>query len=585
MVLKKWFGMVFIIAILLAACGPTATPEVVRVVDEEAQARIAELEGQLAEALEAGDMTEAELGALQSELEDLQSELSNTVRELCTYNAYRQGWVMDWADAGNMVDTVFGPNSDFQWTFWQLTNPDAAARFEELTAAAYRNTDLESRAAQWQRAEEILVEEIAMVIPLYHYDRTTLVQTDIDYLYSPFGAPRLADWSSKSGKTTLVFPEGQLIPTLDVSAASDIISSDMIYQMFDAPYRFTENGTIAPLAAESFEVSEDGTLFTVHLRPEAVWSDGVPVLAQHFVDGVKRLLSPDLANEYAYVMLNIVDAAAYNAGEIADLDTVVAPDDYTFQFTLDGPRSYFDSLLAFSTFHPVRLDVIEANPETWTRPGISVSNGAFVLAEHNPGENLIFKKNKSYWDAEHVEFERIEVPIITEPATCLAAFETDAIDVSRCGFPPEDTPRLADTEEFVRTPRPGVYFLGLNTAASPTDNLEMRIALAHGIDKRALLDEVLEVPWRVAAYGVIPPEIFGYQGDEVGFAFDPERAQTHLAQYMQEEGIEEAGSIVLELWYNKGNEDPLEAVEAMWEENLGVDVRTVTWNGPATSRS
>jgi oligopeptide transport system substrate-binding protein len=347
--------------------------------------------------------------------------------------------------------------------------------------------------------------------------------------------------------------------------------------MFDAPYKFTADGTIAPLAAESFEVSEDGTVFTVNLRSDAVWSDGEPVLAQHFVDGVKRLLSPEMANDYAYVMFDIVDAAAYNAGEVEDLETIVALDDFTFQFTLSEPRSYFDSILAFSTFHPVRLDVIEANPETWTQPGVSVSNGAYVLAEHNPGENLVFEKNELYWDADNVAFERIEVPVISEPATCLAAFEAGEIDVTSCSFPPEDTPRLVDTEEFVLTPRPGVYYLGLNTVASPTDNLDMRIALAHAIDKRTLLDEVAELPWRVDAYGVIPPEIFGFQGEDVGFPYDVDAAQQHLAAYMEAEGIEDAGSIVVELWYNKGgsNQDILEAVEAMWEENLGVDVRTV----------
>jgi oligopeptide transport system substrate-binding protein len=578
MLKKRWLAILFVGVLLLAACGPAATPEVVQVVDEEAQARIAELEAQLQAAQEAGNMSEEELSALQSQLEDLQGELQQTEKNLCTFNAYRMGWVMDWADAGNMVDTVFGPTSDFQYTFWQLTNPDAAARFEELTTAAYRNTDMESRATQWQDAERIIVDEVVMVIPLYHYDRTTLVSTDINYLYPPFGAPRFADWSSESGKTTLIYPIGTAVPTLDVSRSTDTTSSSMIYQMFDAPYRFTAEGTIAPLAAESFDVSEDGTVFTVHLRPDAVWSDGEPVLAQHYVDGVKRLLSPDMANDYAYVMFDIVDAAAYNAGEVDDLTSIVALDDFTFQFTLSEPRSYFDSILAFSTFHPVRLDVIEANPDTWTQPGVSVSNGAFVLTEHNPGENLVFEKNELYWDAENVAFDRIEVPVITEPATCLAAFEAGEIDVTSCSFPPEDTPRLVDTPEFTLLPRPGVYYLGVNTVATPTDNVNMRKALASAIDKRTLLDEVAQTPWRVVANGVIPPEIFGYQGEGgVGYPFDVDAAQGYLADYMAEAGVEDAGSIVVELWYNKGggNQDLLEAVEAMWEENLGIDVRTV----------
>jgi oligopeptide transport system substrate-binding protein len=571
MLKKRLFVLSFLLigVLAIAACAPAPAA------DDEAAARIAELEAALAEAQAAGEDT-AELDELKAELESLTGELDAVEASKCTYNTYRMGWVMDWADAGNMVDTVFGTTSDFQYTFWQNSYPEEAAAFEELVAGAYVNTDLESRAVQWQEAEKILAEELAVVIPLFHYDRSTLVDTDWNFFFPPFGAPRVAQWSSKSGDTTLNTGVAAAVPTLDISQSTDTTSSFNIYQMIDAPYKFLEDGTIAPLAATSFDVSEDGTVFTVNLREDAVWSDGEPVLAQHFVDGVKRLLSPDMANDYAYVMFDIVGAADYNAGDVDTLDSIVALDDYTFQFTLTEPRSYFDSILAFSTFHPVRMDVIEANPDDWTRPGNMVSNGAYVLAEHNPGENLVYEKNELYWDADNVAIETINVAVITEDATCLAAFEAGELDWTGCGYPSEDVPRLVDTDEFIRTPRPGTYYMGVNTTAQHTNNTTFRKALAKAIDKRTILDSVLEMPWRVDAYGVIPPEIFGYQGEGVGFTFDPEGAVAMLDEYMAEAGIEDAGDIVVELWYNKGNEDVLDAVQAMWEDTLGLDVRIVT---------
>jgi oligopeptide transport system substrate-binding protein len=225
----------------------------------------------------------------------------------------------------------------------------------------------------------------------------------------------------------------------------------------------------------------------------------------------------------------------------------------------------------------VRLDLIDAMPDTWTQAGNLVGNGAYVLTEHNPGENLAFEKNALYWDAANVAFENITVAVISEPATCLAAFENDELDHAGCGFPAEDIPRLVDTPEFVLTPRPGVYYLGVNTTAQHTNNVLMRRALAQAIDKRVLLDEVAELPWRVDAWGVTPPEIFGYQGEDVGYGLDIDAAVADLAAYMAEAGIEDAGDIVIELWYNKGgaNQDILEAIESMWETNLGIDVRTV----------
>ncbi|MBN1266831.1 MAG: hypothetical protein JXA25_15150 [Anaerolineales bacterium] len=573
---KRWhvlLAVVMVASLALAACGGgTEAPAV----DAEAEARIAELEAALTEA-EAAAASEDEIAALQSELESLQGELGDMGKEQCSYNAYRMGWVMDWADAGNMVDTVFGATSDFQYTFWQLTNPDAAARFEDLVSQAYTETDAEVRAGLWQQAEDIIVEEVVMVLPLMAYDTTTLVHTNVSYLFPPFGAARMADWAIE-GSTTMRTTVGTAVPTLDPQQSTDTTSSFIIYQLMDAPYRFNADGFIEPLAAESYDVSEDGATYTIHLRQDAKWSDGEPVVAQHFVDGIKRLLSPDMANDYAYVMFDVVDAVEYNAGEVDDISGLAVIDDYTFTVTLTGALSYFDSILAFSTFHPVRLDVIEANPDSWTQAGNFVGNGAYVLTEHNPGANLVLTKNENYWDVANVALDTIEVSIISEPATSLAAFENGELDwIGSAGFPSEDTPRLVDTEEFLVTPRPGTYYLALNTMAAPTDNVDMRKALVYAVDRRTLIDNVAEMPWRADYQGVIPVEIPGHQGYDVGFGFDVAKAQEHLAAYMAAEGIEDAGDIVVELWYNKGgaNQDLLEGVEAMWEENLGIDVRTV----------
>ncbi len=569
--LKKrlvFLSFLLIGVLALAACAPAPA-------DDGSAARIAELEAALAEAQASGESSE-DLDALKAELEALTGELADAAAEsACTYSTYRMGWIMDWADAGNMVDTVFGTISPNNYTFWADSYPEEAATFDGLLADAYRNTDLESRAAQWQEAEKILVEDLAAVIPLYHYDRTTLVNTDFEQIWPPFGSPRIADWSSKSGATTIRFRSETAIPTLDIQEATDTTSHFILAQLIDHPYKFNADGTISPLSATGFEVSEDGLTYTVFLREDAFWSDGVPVTAQHFVDGVTRLLDPALANEYGYVMDALVGYDEFTSGESETLDSVKVVDDYTFQFTLKEPRSYFDSLLAFFTFDPVRMDVVEANPDTWTQPGVFVSNGAYVLVERNPGENLVLEKNEFFWDAENVTIERIESPVIDEDATALAAFEAGELDVTM-DLPGEDMSRVAEFPEFVRLPRPGTWYLGVNTTAEHTSNLTFRKALASAIDKRTILDNVQNQPWRMDAYGVIPPEIFGYQGDGVGYVYDPEGAVAMLEEYMAEAGIEDAGDIVVELWYNKGNEDVLDAVSAMWEETLGLDVRIVT---------
>jgi oligopeptide transport system substrate-binding protein len=504
-------------------------------------------------------------------------ELSETMRkEGCTYNLYNLGWVMDWADAGNIVDTVFGPGSDFQYTFWELVYPSRADDFRDITYQAYRESDYIDRARLWGEAEDILVEDVVMVLPMSYWEDITLYNTDVNFYLPPFGQPRFSRWSSKSGVTTLVLPAAIDPPTLDATLSTDVASSMILYQLVDTPYMFTEEGSIEPLAATGFDVSEDGTVYTVHLREDALWSDGEPVLAQHFVGGVQRLLHPDTANDYAYVMMGIEGASAYASGERETLDSVKALDDYTLQFTLSEQLAYFDSLLAFSTFMPIRMDILEAYPDTYTRPGVIVSNGAYVLSEYVLGSHLTLEKNPLYWDAENVAYERIEIPIIRESATCVAAFESGEIDATTCGFPPEEIPRWVERPEFVRAPWPGLGYLGINTLAEHTQDLDFRKALAYAIDKKTYNDAVLESPWKLEARGVIPPEIYGFQGDAVGFDFDVQKAQQHLQLYMQCAEIENPSDIMIELWFIKGVEDVMEAVEAMLEGNLGIDVRLIS---------
>jgi oligopeptide transport system substrate-binding protein len=572
---KRWLILVslLVVGLTLAACGGGPVPEVE---DDGTQARIAELESQLADA-QAGGAGEDEIAALQEELEGLQGELSVAEAAKCTYNVYRLGWIMDFADPVNIVNEVFAPTSDNNYTFWGQAYPDQAAEFESLVDQALVTTDQASRVAIWQDAENILL-DTTMVFPLNHYDYYGLMNTDVDYFFPPFGAPKISLWSIEGGRTTLYYPIAQPVPTLDIQDSTDTTSSLVLYQLIDAPYRFNEEGGIEPLAATGFDVSDDGKTYTIHLREGAVWSDGEPVTAQQYVDGIARLLSPDLANDYAFLMFIVEGAEAYNAGELDALESVQAVDDNTLEVTLTEPLAYFDSILAFSTMHPVRLDVLEEFGDDWTQPGNFVSNGAYLLTDHRPGEVVVLEKNPLYWNADNVTIEQIELSVIDEPATALAAFEAGETDSTIMPQQPaDDLPRLIDTPEFTITPRPGTFYFGFNTVNGPTADLDFRRALSTSVDRRALLDEVLETRWRREAYGVIPPEILGFQGDTIGYEYDLDAAQGYLQAYMDRNNIEDPSEIALELWYNRGGQTPaaVEAVEAQWEENLGIDVRAV----------
>ncbi|MGC9332582.1 MAG: peptide ABC transporter substrate-binding protein, partial [Anaerolineae bacterium] len=330
-----------------------------------------------------------------------------------------------------------------------------------------------------------------------------------------------------------------------------------------------------------------GLVYTISLREDAMWSDGVPVVAQHYEDGVIRLLEPETAAEYAWLMYDVEGAEAFNTGETDDPETVgvKAIDDYTLEVTLAAPTSYFETILPFSTFYPVRLDIIEEYGDQWTEPGNYVSSGAYLLEEWEHEAELVLVKNPDYWDAENVAIEKITIPIIQEDATWLALYENNEVHVG--ALPSEEIPRILEdpvlSEELRILPRPGVYYVGLNTLRAPTDNVLYRKALAAAIDRNAIIENVVQRPWLSDLTCTTPPNILGYQEPGAcGYDFDPEQAMAFLEEYMAEEGYESAADIpILSFWFNRAdyNEDVIEAAAAMWEQNLGitVELRTNEW--------
>jgi oligopeptide transport system substrate-binding protein len=488
----------------------------------------------------------------------------------CTYNAYRLGWVMDYADAENMLNVVWHPDSPFQYTFWDDET------FRDLVDQALMETNVSDRMQLWQQAEDILVTDYVATIPILHYDRTALKKPEVEGGWPPFGLAHLMRWKLPEGQDTLRIQLGGEPPTLDVNLGIDSASYYVLNQLMESLYRYTDEGTIEPAGAESYEVSPDGTVYTVYLRQDATWSDGEPVTAQHYVDGITRLLDPATAAEYAWLMYVVQGAEAFNIGETDDPSTLGlrAVDDYTLEIKLEQVASYFDSILAFPTTYPVRLDVIEEYGDLWAEPGNFVGNGPYVLTEWAHEDHVTIDKNPSYHSAGEVTIERVEYPIIMEDATALAAYERGELDV--VPHPPsEELPRILEgmPEHLIRLPLPGVYYMGLNLLRPPTDNLNMRKALASAVDKRAILDNVMEMPWRIEACGVIPPEIPGYQGcGSVGFEFDPAAAQGYLQDALAEMGLDEPGDVTINLWFNRGNEDVIEAVAEQWETNLGITV-------------
>jgi oligopeptide transport system substrate-binding protein len=424
-----------------------------------------------------------------------------------------------------------------------------------------------------EKEGEKVVEEVTKVVE---------VEKEVEVVVTATPEPEPTE-PPKADLDGLWFPIGTEPPTLDIQLATDTTSHLIIRQAIEGLFEYRGDGSIQPAGATGYEISDDGLVYTITLREDGMWSDGVPVVAQHFVDGVIRLLLPETAAEYAWLMYDVEGAEAFNTGETDDPATVgiKALDDYTLEVTLTRPTPYFETVLPFSTFDPVRLDLVEQYGDQWTEPGNYVSNGPYLLESWDHEAEVVLVKNPDYHSADQVSIEKITLPIITEDATILALYENDELHVG--ALPSEDMPRImADpvlSEELRVLPRPGVYYVGLNTLRAPTDDVNVRKALASAIDREAIINNVVQRPWLTPLSCTTPPKILGHQEHGTcGHAFDPDAAKQYLADAGFPDG---EGFPILQFWFNRAdyNEDVIEAVAAMWEENLGINVelRTNEW--------
>ena len=355
-------------------------------------------------------------------------------------------------------------------------------------------------------------------------------------------------------------------PSLDWSLATDGVSIIAIGQLMRGLTRLDSELRPEPDLARSWSVSPDGLTYRFALRPGVVWSDGVPLRAQHFVDSWLRLLAPATAAEYAYFLFPLKNARAYNAGTIEDPAQVGvrALDDATLEVELEAPIVYFPALLNFMVTFPQRRELIERHGEHWTEPPNLVSLGPFVLDEWRHEYRLVLRANDRYWEG-RPPLDRIVAYMIEEDSTALVLWEQGLIDLVK--LPPLEIRRYEKRPEYLRQPLLRGYYYGFDVRTPPFDDARVRRAFALAID-RADFPELLrggEQPWP----SWIPPAM-PHANPAIGLGFEPERARNLL----REAGVDPSTLAPVRIVFNSDQTHKLvaERVQALWREHLGVRV-------------
>ncbi|WP_461307249.1 peptide ABC transporter substrate-binding protein, partial [Albidovulum sp.] len=162
------------------------------------------------------------------------------------------------------------------------------------------------------------------------------------------------------------------IKSMDPQINTDVEGSGVLRALFEGLFNEDQVGNLVPGVATSYELSDDKTVYTFHLRDNAKWSNGDPVTANDFVYAWRRLADPKTASEYAWYieLMQIKNAADVIAGNkpVEELG-VRAVDDHTLEVTIDAPLPYFPTMLTHASTFPVNQKVIEQYGDKWTEPG------------------------------------------------------------------------------------------------------------------------------------------------------------------------------------------------------------------------
>ncbi|MET0488383.1 MAG: peptide ABC transporter substrate-binding protein [Candidatus Rokuibacteriota bacterium] len=296
--------------------------------------------------------------------------------------------------------------------------------------------------------------------------------------------------------------------------------------------KFNADFQPGPYVAEKISSNADGSVWTFNIRKDSKWSDGTPCTAKDFEWSWKRQMDPASKNPYSSYFYDIKGAEPFNKGKVPDASGVgvVAKADWVLEVTLEGPRGYFPVLSAYLAALPAHKPSVDKYGDKWTEAGNIVCNGPFVLETWEHNKVMVLRKNKHFFLAKDVSLEKVTMPIIPVQSGALP-YENNELDMT--ALQTGDLKRLRDDpktgKQVFRFPYPGTWYLIPQVTKPPFDNVKVRRAVGHAIDR----DNVVRVAdgFAIPAHSMIPPGFPGAVDDKKIRdiqRFDPKAAMAML---------------------------------------------------------
>lgn len=376
------------------------------------------------------------------------------------------------------------------------------------------------------------------------------------------GCQQGAEPGVNPGPSRIVRGNGAEPGSLDPALAEDVHAFNILIDLHEGLVTEDASGNRIPGAAESWSISDDGRVYTFRLRDGLRWSNGDALTAADFERALRRVVSPDTASAYAFLLQDIENFDAVVSGRSSPASFgVAAVSDRNLELRLSAPSQDFLAVLSQPVASPAHVS-----------GDLSISSGPYRLVDRHAG-TVRLQKNPYYREADQVQVVDIEYVAIVDPVSEFNAYRAGDIDITNT-IPGElfDDIRERFPEETYVAPLLALYYLAFDLSEAPFDDRSLRRALSMAIDRRQLTELIGrgEQP----ACGIVPPGVEGHRNFEYDWcAGDPQDNRLAALAAYTAAGFSAEKPLSVHYIYDAG--DPVHervalAISAMWRDTLGV---------------
>ncbi len=356
------------------------------------------------------------------------------------------------------------------------------------------------------------------------------------------------------------------IQTMDIDKTSNnyMIPLNIFDRLVEV--ELNDNGTskIIPSLATSWDISEDGKVYTIKLRENVKFHNGEAFTAEDVIYSLNRMvnLKGAVNSDYVSQIEGFEDVQNGNTDSLSGLSII---DDYTIQIKLKEAYSGFMSSLAAAPASILdKTTTINAGDKFGVEPEYTVGTGPFKVKEWKLNDHISLVKNEAYWQAAP-SIDGVEIKVLPDVETQNIMFRNGELDILDLDYMVDYIPKYKEDfkDRLVSTQRVGITFLNFNQAIKPFDNPNIRKAISMAIDRKAIIEAMYQDNASLEN-GIFPRGLIGYNENLKALEYNPDKAKEILAKENYPNGFE------MELASNQASSDTVQAILEIISEQLSL---------------